>query len=352
MSNGIRVLPARKDFSVESEEGQAYFRFRMAIGVLVVYVLAMAVFDPGDVTRALFSVLGYAGFAYAWVWVVARGALVSSTRQWAALVLDHVVFSASLAWGGLILAPLLWVPITISVGHGLRFGPNRGIAAALVGGLCVLVATSVSTAWSAPLVINIGLTVAAVVTPIYVIRLVRTIEKQRLDAERKALELEETARTDGLTGLLNRRGFERAVLSVGLDGRFAEPVGVLYVDLDGFKAVNDTLGHDAGDAILQRVARAMRSAVRTADDVARLGGDEFALLLKAPGDLASTRALATKLLESIRGIAPEGRPDLAISGSIGLCLAAAGEVVTDVVRTADKRMYVAKRAGKDRVVDR
>lgn len=346
----FRLLPERKDLSVESEEGQAYFRYRMAVGVLVVYILGMGLFDPGELIRATVGVLPYAVFAYVWVWVVALGGMPSATRQWLALLLDHLVFNATLAWIGTVFAPLLWVPITVSVGHGLRFGSNRGIAAALVGGASVLTVTTFSQRWTAPTLFNIGLTVATVVVPIYVIRLVRTIENQRSDAERKAGELEVTARTDGLTGLLNRRGFERAARTVAADGRFQEQVGVLYVDLDGFKAVNDTLGHDAGDAVLQRVARAMRSTVRAADDVARLGGDEFAILLKSPGDLESTHLLAAKLLNAIRAIAPAGRPDLAVGGSIGLALASPGDVVEEVIRAADTRMYMAKRAGKGRVV--
>ena len=92
--------------------------------------------------------------------------------------------------------------------------------------------------------------------------------------------LEKLAITDELTGLLNRRGFETELQrTLALASRYEEPGLLVYVDLDGFKLVNDTYGHAAGDAVLQRVARLLTDNLRCTDFVGRLGGDEFALLL-------------------------------------------------------------------------
>jgi len=107
------------------------------------------------------------------------------------------------------------------------------------------------------------------------------------DAERRIVELreriaqlEKLAMTDELTGLLNRRGFETELQrTLALASRYEEPGLLVYVDLDGFKLVNDTYGHAAGDAVLRRVSRMLTDNLRCTDFVGRLGGDEFAVLL-------------------------------------------------------------------------
>lgn len=106
-------------------------------------------------------------------------------------------------------------------------------------------------------------------------------ERERTELYRRVNRLETLVSTDELTGLLNRRGFEfeidRALASAR---RYGEQGVLVYVDLDHFKEINDTLGHAMGDAVLKEVARLLSGNVRTTDVVARLGGDEFALLLK------------------------------------------------------------------------
>lgn len=107
------------------------------------------------------------------------------------------------------------------------------------------------------------------------------------DAERRIVELrerigqlEKLAKTDELTGLLNRRGFETELQrTLALASRYEEPGLLVYADLDGFKMVNDTYGHAAGDAVLRRVSRLLTDNLRCTDFVGRLGGDEFAMLL-------------------------------------------------------------------------
>ncbi|SDG56458.1 diguanylate cyclase domain-containing protein [Roseospirillum parvum] len=174
------------------------------------------------------------------------------------------------------------------------------------------------------------------------------------DHKRHEAELVRRATTDALTGLPNRPRFEALLAEIlealthgerrGDVGR----VGLLFVDLDHFKDVNDTLGHDAGDELLRQVADRLRRAVRTSDTVARLGGDEFTILLTRIADLADAETVAGKVVRSLSRAFTIGEDEVSISGSVGIALAPEhGSNGEALLRAADHAMYRAKRAGKN-----
>ena len=133
------------------------------------------------------------------------------------------------------------------------------------------------------------------------------------------------------------------------DQRPVEQVAVLFLDLDGFKAVNDNAGHQAGDELLVQAARRLQESVRTGDTVARLGGDEFAVLLV--GDLDQVRAeeVAERLRRALSAPYWIGGEELAVAASIGIAFAEPGITPAKLLRNADLAMYQAKKHGKDRV---
>lgn len=156
------------------------------------------------------------------------------------------------------------------------------------------------------------------------------------------------ARTDPLTGLANRRAF-LASLGLGLESarRHGRPFTMAYVDVDGFKAVNDRLGHAGGDALLVATSATLLASLRTVDVVARLGGDEFALFLPET-EAAAARALLQRLQEGLR--ATGGRHGWPVTFSIGaITFDTPPAAVDEMIRSADRAMYEAKRAGKDRL---
>jgi diguanylate cyclase (GGDEF)-like protein len=184
-----------------------------------------------------------------------------------------------------------------------------------------------------------------------------SLERGRLETDlRQVTELKEKLRHqamhDGLTGLPNRTLFlDRTQHALHLAGRNGMWPAVLYIDLDGFKPVNDTYGHEAGDVLLQAFAGRLEDLLRSADTAARLGGDEFAVLLHGPIDEAGVE----RVLERIR--AQLDRPiDLGagrsakVGASIGVAIAHADTDVETVLRHADTAMYAAKRGGRARSV--
>jgi len=160
--------------------------------------------------------------------------------------------------------------------------------------------------------------------------------------------LEDLAIRDPLTLVYNARAFaERLGQELKRTRRYGRPLSVLYLDLDDFKRVNDSHGHQTGDAVLKLVADAIRRAVRQLDVVGRLGGDEFAVLMpETDGDLAD--AAAARLAKELRD-AFKGTP--AVTASVGVVSCTRAEAgVDDVLRQADQAMYQAKRKGKDQAV--
>jgi diguanylate cyclase (GGDEF)-like protein len=169
---------------------------------------------------------------------------------------------------------------------------------------------------------------------------------QRL--RRSQAELAKLVIQDQLTNVLNARAFaDRLAQELDRNRRYPHPLSLLYMDLDNFKVINDTHGHQTGDAVLRLVADAMRGSVRQADVVGRLGGDEFAVLLPET-DAQLADAAAKRLVAGLRNVF-KGTPS--VTASIGVVSCSATDASTDdLLRRADQAMYDAKRMGKDRVV--
>lgn len=168
----------------------------------------------------------------------------------------------------------------------------------------------------------------------------------RLDGARSLAE--QQALTDTLTGLRNRRAFEAELARIGASGR---PFGLIHLDLDYFKAVNDGLGHAAGDHVLVEVARILTSETRTRDTVARIGGDEFVIVLPACAGPEELRGIARRILARLRRPIPFEGQDCRIAGSIGMVHSSDYPAPPDCDRMladADEALYASKRAGRSR----
>ena len=173
-------------------------------------------------------------------------------------------------------------------------------------------------------------------------------------SERKALEerLAHEANHDGLTALPNRIGFFRsAETAIDACRTIDEEVAVIFVDLDRFKQVNDSLGHAAGDELLLQTSRRLLDEVRDGDLVARLGGDEFVMLLPRPPDAAQLQEFGLRLIAALERPFVLDDDEARISASVGIASTAARSTTAhDLVAKADIAMYKAKQAGRRQVV--
>ncbi len=160
-------------------------------------------------------------------------------------------------------------------------------------------------------------------------------------------ELLRLAGTDALTGLDNRSSFYRQLARVWEEAdSSAARVAVFFVDLDGFKGVNDAHGHEVGDRLLAEVARRLQASARRDDHIARLGGDEFALMAPGVADVGEAEAIARRIVEEVSKPLDVGGTSLVPSASVGFALANGDCAEPDqLIRRSDLAMYAAKKSG-------
>ncbi|MEV0898549.1 sensor domain-containing diguanylate cyclase [Actinoplanes sp. NPDC049802] len=188
--------------------------------------------------------------------------------------------------------------------------------------------------------------------PADVMKALQTLRTQvslALDSVALTAELTVRAMHDMLTGLGNRALLrDRLTGALARSRRTVRPVGVLLLDLNGFKPVNDTYGHDAGDTLLKVVAERLKTCVRTEDMVARLGGDEFVVVAEDLREPADALRIAERIVTALDEAVPVGGHLLRTPASIGIALSEPGDSPDDVLRYADAAMYTAKRLGGGR----
>jgi diguanylate cyclase (GGDEF)-like protein len=169
--------------------------------------------------------------------------------------------------------------------------------------------------------------------------------------EERALkrDLAYRASHDEMTGLANSRAWGE-VISAEADRRRApgEGVGVIFIDLDNFKQINDRFGHPIGDQVLAEVGRRIRASVRAGDVAARVGGDEFAALLRGLSSVEDARAVAERLATELARPADVDNVPIECQSSIGLAYTEGREQVKVLIRQADTALYAAKEQGKGR----
>ncbi|MGF1764652.1 diguanylate cyclase domain-containing protein [Aliivibrio kagoshimensis] len=175
------------------------------------------------------------------------------------------------------------------------------------------------------------------------------VKEDITDLKEAKRRIDHLANHDGLTDLPNRKlAMERLVAALTAARCDQKQVAVMFVDLDGFKAVNDSHGHDAGDQLLKETAQRLKGCVRDIDTVSRIGGDEFLIILNNVVDKKAVIDVTERLIHSIASNHVIGKSEVTISASIGISLYPSdSEKPTELVNLADDAMYVVKRDGKN-----
>jgi len=247
------------------------------------------------------------------------------------------------------MGPLLLIPILAVAVYGSRRA--LFVVVGFVVGTVVLAhilgaeeSTEITPIWRQDIVLAVMATVLGVVIQ----DLVTRMRRERNLAEERGRMIEELAMTDPLTGIDNRRGWERAIQrSVGQARRHSQPLSLAMLDLDHFKAYNDAHGHQAGDDFLRKVALNWEEMTRIEDHIARYGGEEFVLTLPNT-DLEGAKVI----VERLRAALPEPGQDLdtRITCSAGIAEWNGSETVRELVSRADQALYMAKETGRDQTV--
>ncbi|MDO8415219.1 MAG: GGDEF domain-containing protein [Agitococcus sp.] len=347
----LSLLPAGFNNIDRVERGQALYRLWIGPFIFLV-VLPLHFFGLVNNTKiALISIAGYSVLGVVWIYFISIVKTSPTFRRVLIIFLDLISYSIGLSLAGEIYALLIWVPLSISMGNGLRYNANFGFLSAIVSGVCVTVALTLSPFWRSIPLVSVGFVLTITIIPVYAFLLSRNIAKHKLAREQRAAELERAIKLDALTGAFNRTGFSLELENLFEQTQCHGALGaVLVIDLDGFKRINDEAGHAIGDLILKEVTQHMQKCLRVSDSVARLGGDEFAIALRSLQSSEDAHRLADKVIRLITEIAVPRYPQLHVSASIGICLLPDPNIhtISDALELADMRMYAAKRAGKGR----
>jgi diguanylate cyclase (GGDEF)-like protein len=177
---------------------------------------------------------------------------------------------------------------------------------------------------------------------LHIVAFVEDITERRSTTER----LERMALRDHLTGLGNRAALHQQLKQLLVQGQ-RDLVAVVYVDLDGFKEVNDSHGHEAGDELLRLTAQRLEASLRSHDFCARLGGDEFALVLTQLEKVEDVPPIAERLLAALGSPYHLTNFSVNVTASVGIAVAGTDQASDDLLRLADRAMYSAKQQGKN-----
>jgi diguanylate cyclase (GGDEF)-like protein len=347
-----RDASARRSARISERHADAFWKRHvdMGVGSFLVGGFSLLVYfwlTPGGAHRGMLEVLTAASMAW-WILFFApfgRWAVNTHWRQgfllaWSLLTLAVIATGVALDGGSKSpLGVLLVLPVLFAALVYPPFGV--GLIAALSELAYVLVVvTGPAPGASRSLVTGVMLAMAGGIS---VMASVNRYVQERARAK-LADRLHELATHDGLTGCLSYRAFREALVAESARARrYLRPFSLILADLDSFKSVNDTYGHDVGDAIVRGVAEAFREGARAPDVVGRIGGDEFAILLP---EMTSVRAeqVARRLQLHVRN----RKLPVAVTVSYGSATwFGPGDDLEDVIRRADRALYAAKDAGRD-----
>ncbi len=331
----------------------------MSIGLGILYAYTGAILHLAATLMALFALLGYAGTLW---YFIQRQQWMPATHLYGATLTFSTVMPCVIT-GGILLSPYLPLVLVVPTFLFLMAGRKYGIYWSLVAAGCVGLLFMLETAGvdfpqaiSDDLLMTFSFTTWLMTLMLLVIALVSyEMNFERLTEEISAerTQFAYAAMHDSLTGLSNRTLFyARARESVQYALSHDHKAALIFIDLNDFKLVNDGLGHEAGDTVLNTIADRLQKCVRSVDTVARLGGDEFALVLYGVTDTEMVNTVVKKLASVLSEPLVVGDNILRTSGSFGVAIAPdQGTEVEHLLRVADQAMYSAKALRKNSRTD-
>jgi diguanylate cyclase (GGDEF)-like protein len=347
-----RLLPLRHWLGTEAgrnmEQSQARTRLICTLVALSGFVIASLFVDLPELVVAIAAL--YTLYAIGLAIDIDRRPAPSHWRRGISVVFDNVIGSA-IAYSGGGFAAYVGFNFLTTVGWGLRFGRHYLFLATAIAIAAMAYNMVAAPYWQQQLIFGGSIIFGMLATAANCAILLTRIKHGNQRLAEKIDEVAKLAWQDPLTRLPNRLHFhERLAQALAAATRSDRQVALLMFDIDGFKAVNDTLGHEAGDRLLQEIAQRVGRRLRQADTFARFGGDEFVVLMELARDHLDAIFVAENVIKVIDEIDLYRDAGLRIGASCGIACytpgAAAGMTPSDLVKQADRAMYEAKRAGK------
>lgn len=255
--------------------------------------------------------------------------------------------------------PIIALAFWVIIGSAFRFGKLYLYLSSGTAVLGIIYNIYFNPQWAAHAIYGWGYLISILVVVFYTGVFLKRVNETNRRLNETLAHLNTLARVDSLTGLPNRLALvERLTQSIAMTKRLRSYLSILYFDLDGFKAINDTFGHNQGDALLKEVAQRVKARIRTTDMLARIGGDEFIVILentRFPQDasLVATTMLNTLCAIKIHGInhVTDHLMTLHVGASIGIAtfgpdISPETPSVEEFIQRADDAMYAAKQDGK------
>lgn len=291
------------------------------------------------------------------IWIINRPGQLH-LRRITFTVMDQAMIAYAASFGGHTI-PIIAIAYWVIIGSGFRYGRGYLYLSAGTGLLGIIYNMAFNPEWADYLFIGWSYLLSILIVVFYTTSLLSRVIETNLKLNESLKHLSNLAHIDSLTGLPNRLALvERLQQSIAMTKRLRTYLSLLYFDIDGFKAVNDTFGHNQGDALLKEVAQRIKERIRSTDMIARLGGDEFVIVLECTRLPQDSELVAATILDTIRGIEIDGvhhvigtHMTLHVSASIGISvygpdISTVTPSVEEFIKRADDTMYMAKQAGK------
>ncbi len=253
------------------------------------------------------------------------------------------LFYLSGSFSGTFYPLFLWV----IVGNGLRFGVRYLLSATVIAVVFLSFAMMHSDFWRLYLGLSSGLVIGLAILPLFYVVILRELEATNKKLQEQIDVTAFAATHDSLTGLPNRFLFmDRLVQAIDRSKRNKSRFAILFIDLDKFKHINDTLGHALGDDVLQNIASRLRDVLRDSDSVARLGGDEFIVLLSDLTSRQNAQQAAQRIVKIFNVPFNLKGHKLMVTGSVGISIFPDdAEDIDKLINCSDVAMYKAKNIG-------
>lgn len=343
----LRIKEVARINKEELSQGVA----RTVLSILCVSAILIIEYYNGRIVTGIGQVLYvYPFISFAMYYYLKSNKGDFPMRRRLIMITDHafILYPMHLVgeWGTLFFCLILWV----IVGNGMRFGSRALIESGFVGiGFYIFVVLS-TPYWINNIYLATGMLVGLLFLPALFLVIINRLAQVTEKLSRELLKTHHAATHDSLSGLANRAYCYHALNDkINLAKRYDEDFYIMFIDLDGFKRVNDRHGHLCGDEVIRRVSERLKAQVRESDLVVRLGGDEFAVILSSVTPAFDITTYAKSVVEILAEPIIHHSKDISVTASIGISrYPIDGSTAESLINAADIEMYNSKRSGKNK----